>query len=143
MRNSWKSQIATILEVAKRLPYFTLDDLASIETNKQYLRVVLSRYARSGKIVRLKKGIYVAKEYLGGIEKSGRLVIYGEFLAGVLYKPSYLSLEYVLHKYGVITESPNVMTVVSRNKTAKFLTPFGLYRYYSIAGGLFTGFVIR
>ena len=144
MRNGDKTKtetrISQILKVAKRLPFFTLDDLASVETDRAYLKVLLSRYAKSGKVARLKKGMYVSKEYFDLVEKRGRTNSFGEFLVGILYKPSYLSLEYVLHKRGVITESPNIVTAVSRNKTAVFSTPLGTYRYYSIREKLFTGF---
>lgn len=143
MRNRENSKIGRIIEVAKRLPVFTLDDLASIETNKSYLRVLLSRNAKSGNIIRLKKGAYVAKEYLDGVERSGRIRTYAEFLAGILYAPSYLSLEYVLHQHGVITESPVVVTAVTRKKTASFVTPYGTYRYHSIAPTLFTGYTAK
>lgn len=134
------SKIARIIEVAKRLPLFTIDNLASIETNKKYLRIVLSRYVKSGILVRLKKGVYVAKEYLDNIEKKQRAVEYAEFLACVLYEPSYLSLEYILHKHGVLTESTIVVTAVSLKKTASFNTTLGAYRYHAITDRLFVGF---
>ena len=121
------------------MPLFTLDDLASVENDKQYLRVLLSRYVKSGDVRRLKKGLYVVKEYVDRIEKSGRTRAYAEFLSGVLYEPSYLSLEYVMHQQGIITESPVVVTAVARKKTALFSTPFGTYRYHTIKPALFTG----
>ena len=140
MRNGKNSKISKIIKVAGQLPVFTLDDLASIETDKRYLRIVLSRYVRSGIVHRLKKGLYVTKEYVDRVEKSGRVHPYAEFLAGVLYEPSYLSLEYVLYQHGLITESPVSVTVVARKKTALFSTPFGTYRYHTIKPSLFTGF---
>jgi len=143
MRNSKNTKIGRIIEVARRLPIFTLDDLASIETNKSYLRILLSRQVKQGNVARLKKGTYVAKEYLDGVEKSGRLPAYAEFLAGVLYEPSYLSLEYILHQHNVITESPIAVTAVTRRKTASFSTPFGSYKYHSIASALFTGYTAK
>lgn len=143
MRNSKNTKIGRILEVARRLPVFTLDDLASMETDKAYLRILLSRQVKSGKVERLKKGTYVAKEYLDSVEKSGRLPVYAEFLAGVLYEPSYLSLEYILHQHNVITESPVAVTAVTRRKTASFSTFFGAYKYHSISPALFTGYTTK
>lgn len=143
MRNGGNTKISKILQVAKGLPVFTLDDLASIETNKAYLRILLSRHVKVGTVVRLKKGLYVTKEYLNGVEKAGRLSVYAEFLAGILYEPSYLSLEYVLYQHSVITESPVTVTAVSRKKTATFRTSFGAYAYHSIAPALFTGFTTK
>lgn len=143
MRNTGNTKISKILKVAKGLPVFTLDDLASIETNKEYLRILLSRHVQVGTVVRLKKGLYVAKEYLNGVEKAGRLPVYAEFLTNILYEPSYLSLEYVLHQHSVITESPMTVTAVSRKKTSTFRTSFGTYAYHSIAPTLFTGFTTK
>ncbi len=140
MGNRKKSKIGRILEVAQRLPVFTLNDLASMETNKKYLRILLARHAKSGNLLRLKKGMYVTKEYLDHTEKAGHLKAYAEFLAGILHEPSYLSLEYILHQHSVITESPVAMTAVTHKKTASFLTPFGMIRYHSISPKLFTGF---
>lgn len=143
MRNKENSKISRIIAVAKQLPIFTLDDLATVETDKHYLRVVLSRYVKSGVVRRLKKGLYVATGYIDHIEKSGRTGVYAEFLAGVLYEPSYLSLEYVMQRHGLITESPVVVTAVTRKKTAVFSTPFGTYRYHTMKPALFTGFTSK
>lgn len=143
MRNEGKSKIDRIIEAAKRLPIFTLDDLASVETDRVYLRITLARYVKSGSVIRLKKGIYVVKDYIDNVEKTGRASVYAEFLAGVLYKPSYLSLEYILHQHGVITESPAALTAVACKKTASFSTPFGVYLYHTIASVLFIGFTSK
>jgi len=143
MRNRKDSKSGRIIRIAGRLPVFTLDDLASIESGKSYLRILLSRYVKSGAASRLKKGLYVTKEYLDRIEKSGRADAYAEFLVAVLYTPSYLSLEYVMHQHGLITESPVVVTAVARKKTASFSTPFGVYRYHTIKQALFTGFTSK
>ena len=140
MRNEKISKIQSILQATRSLPLFTLDDLVSIESDKNYLKILFSRHGKSGSVVRLKKGTYVTKAYVDAVEKSGRLPVYAEFLASVLYAPSYLSLEYVLHQHGIITELPAVITAVAKKKTASFATPFGTYRYHSIAPALFSGF---
>jgi len=143
MRNNRNSKISKIIEVAKKLPVFTLDDLASIETNRKYLSILLSRYVKSGNVIRLKKGMYVARDYLDYVDKSGRTSVYAEFISGILYEPSYLSLEYILHQHGVITEMPTAITAVARKKTASFTSPFGTYQYHSIKSLIFTGFTSK
>ncbi len=140
MRNRGNSKISKILETARHLPVFTLDDLASIETDRKYLTVLLSRRVRSGNVVRLKRGMYVTRDYLDQVEKSGRTGAYAECLACLLYGPSYLSLEYELHRHGIITEMPVGVTMVTRKKTASFAPPFGTYKYHSIKQPLFIGF---
>ncbi len=143
MRNEENSKIQRILRMVATLPLFTLDDLASVETNKTYLKILLSRHQRSGSVVRLKKGTYVTKDYVHLLEKSGRIASYVEFLASALYSPSYVSGEYVLYQHGIITEFPVMITAVSTNKTATLNNQFGRFRYQSITATLFTGFEIK
>lgn len=140
MRNKGKSKISAIFSVAEKLPFFTLDDLASMETNKTYLKILLSRYEKSGKAARLKKGVYVAKNYLDVLEKSGRISAYSEFLSGVLYQPSYLSLDYILYKHNILTEAPINFTAVAKKKTISFSNRFGTFFYHKIKPDLFCGF---
>jgi len=126
--------------VAKKLPCFSLDDLAALETNKIYLKILLGRYVKTGKIIRLKKGLYVAKEYVDNLEKKGNFSYYLDFLNGVLCEPSYLSLEYVLYKHNFLTDVPYNFTAVTKNKTAIFSNKFGNFLYYKIKDSLFCGF---
>ncbi|HBH45925.1 MAG: hypothetical protein A2445_00120 [Candidatus Jacksonbacteria bacterium RIFOXYC2_FULL_44_29] len=140
MRNDNNSKISEIVSVAKEIPCFSLDDLAPLETNKTYLKILLGRYAKNGKIIRLKKGLYVTKEYIDNLEKKGRLSYYLDFLIGVLYEPSYLSLEFVLYRHNLLTDVPYNFTAVTKNKTAVFTNKFGNFLYYKIKDSLFCGF---
>ncbi|MEK9165554.1 MAG: type IV toxin-antitoxin system AbiEi family antitoxin domain-containing protein [Patescibacteria group bacterium] len=140
MRNNNNSKINEIILAAKKLPCFTLDDLAAFETNKTYLKILLGRYAKAGKIIRLKKGFYVTKEYIDNLEKKGHFSYYLDFLNGILYEPSYLSLEYVLYRHNLLTDVPYNFTAVTKNKTAIFTNKFGNFLYYKIKDSLFCGF---
>ena len=104
---------------------------------------MLSRYSKTGRVLRLKKGFYTTKAYVDDIQKRGVFSTYLEFLASAIYEPSYLSLEYVLQKYNAITEAAVNFTLVSRNKTAKFSNKFGNFIYHKITKNLFTGFHLR
>jgi len=139
MRNKGESKIWTIFSKAEKLPFFSLDDLASMEKDKNYLKTLLSRYKKSGKTIRLKKGIYVAKTYIDGIEKAGFITDYAEFLTGTLY-PSYLSLDYILHKYNIITEMPVNFTAITKKKTTSFVNEFGKFVYHNVKPSLFCGY---
>lgn len=140
MRNDNNSKISKIISVAKELPCFSLDNLATLETDKTYLKVLLGRYVKTGKIIRLKKGLYVAKEYIDNLEKSGRFSHYLDFLNGVLCEPSYLSLDYVLYRHNLLTDVPYNFTAVTKNKTAFFTNKFGNFLYYKVKDSLFCGF---
>lgn len=142
MRNDYKPKIKKIIFLAEHLPYFQLDNLVGIESNKNYLKVLLSRYKKTEKIISLKKGIYTTKEYIDNIQKSDKFSFYPEFISGILYKPSYLSLDYVLYKHNILTEIPVNFTLITKNKTAYFSNRFGNFFYHKIKNNLFCGFEI-
>jgi len=142
MRNKIKTKIGGIMALAEKLPYFTLDDLLSIEKNKNYLKILLSRQEKSGKIIRLKKGVYVSERYLFSRLAHSEMDFYSEFLANVLYLPSYLSLDYILYKNNLLTEIPKNFTSATKNKTKSFSNKFGNFFYHKIKDELFCGFEI-
>ena len=82
---------------------FTLPTVAlfSGETDFQTLNQKLNYYVRTGKLLNPRKGIYAKPRYNP------------EELACVLYTPSYLSLEYVLQKAGVLFQFDSRITAVS------------------------------
>lgn len=131
-----------IKKAINSLAYFCIDNLLTIESNKNYLKVFLSRMIKKGKLVSLKKGIYVSREYLNSIEKKGILNNYLEFLSGVLYSPSYLSSEYVLGKYNILTEASYGFPSISINKTKKFINKLGVFNYHHVKDNLFVGFKV-
>jgi len=137
MRNDIK--IKRIIASVENLPYFTLDDLSSIEKNKNYLKILFSRYEKTGKLIRLKKGIYVTERYLLSNREMNK---YHEFLANLLYQPSYLSLDYILCRHNLLTELPKNFTSATKNKTAHFSNKLGNFFYHKIKNELFCGFDI-
>ena len=139
MRNKPKTKIERILSLVENLPYFNLEDLLTVEKNKNYLKILLSRCEKSGKVFRLKKGTYTTKEYLSKISPE-EINFYYEFLANILYRPSYLSLEYVLSEYNLLTEFSYNFTSITKNKTKKFENKFGVFVYHHIKDPLFCGF---
>ncbi|KUK64131.1 MAG: hypothetical protein XD85_0637 [Parcubacteria bacterium 34_609] len=141
MRNDKKrSQI--IIELAEKLPVFTFNDFLGAEESKSYLRLVLHRYQKSGKLVRLKKGIYTTTNYVERMKNRGEIELFTDFLANFLYSPSYLSLETILYRYNILTEIPVNLTSVSLNKTAVFINQLGNFLYHKVKPLLFCGFEI-
>lgn len=82
---------------------FTLPTIALLlgETNFQSLNQKLNYYVRTGKLLRPRKGIYAKHNYNP------------EELACLLYTPSYLSLEYVLQKAGIVFQYDSRITAIS------------------------------
>lgn len=142
MRNKSGSRTGRIFAAAGELPYFDLSDLAGVETDRIYLKILLSRYHKSGKVIRLKKGVYVTKDYIDTVRGKGRLSVYLEFLANILYRPSYLSLEYILYQHNLLTEIPVNFTLITKNKPVGFRNRFGGFFYRKVKQELFCGFDI-
>ncbi|MCK9446250.1 hypothetical protein M0Q50_05095 [bacterium] len=130
-----------IIDLISSLPYFKMTDLLPF-ASRDYLKIIVSRYSKKGQIVRLKKGLYVSKKYLDSLERKGNFSIYNELIANELCKPSYLSLEYVLAEYNIITELPKNFTSVSLVKKTRFSNNLGGFFYHKIKKDLFLGFNI-
>lgn len=131
-----------VLTLAGSLPCFGAEDLAPIGEKRAYLNIILSRYARRGEMVHLRKNLYVVRDYLDKVERKGAYSDYVEFIANRLYSPSYQSLEYVLHEHNMLTEIPRSFTSVGLRKTDSFSNELGTFIYHKIKEDLFFGFTI-
>jgi hypothetical protein len=82
---------------------FRLKDIAMLvgNTNFNSLNKKINYYVQTGKLMNLRKGIYAKPGYNP------------EELSSSVYRPSYISLEYVLQKAGIIFQFDNRITVVS------------------------------
>lgn len=98
--------------------------------------VQFNRWVRLGKLIRLKRGLYALPE------ERRKKTFSLEWLAGRLYSPSYLSLEYALSWYDMIPERSVELTSVSVLKTAAFVNPLGRFSYRHLKKELFFGFKI-
>jgi predicted transcriptional regulator of viral defense system len=139
MRNDNKRS-KTIIKLAGKLPVFTFNDFLSTEESKSYLWMVLHRYEKSGKLLRLKKGIYTTTAYVERMKNRGEIEVFTDFIANFLYSPSYLSLETILYRYNILTEIPVNLTSVSKSKTAVFTNKLGNFIYHKVKPSLFCGF---
>lgn len=148
MRDKPEPKIKRIMSLVEKLPYFSLDDLAAVEKDKVYLKILFSRYEKTGKVIRLKKGLYVAERHILSTLSSRRgadgeeAAAYYEFLANILCQPSYLSLEYILCQHNILTELPVNFTSAAKNKTTHFSNKLGNFLYHKVKEELFCGFEI-
>jgi predicted transcriptional regulator of viral defense system len=88
----------------------------------------ITRLLASGAIVRLKKGLYCFGEAFRK-EPLSR-----EYLANLIYGPSYVSLEYALSHHGLIPERVETVTSVTTRRSRDFDTPFGTFSYRMLKG---------
>ncbi|MDY6951488.1 MAG: hypothetical protein SWE60_08250 [Thermodesulfobacteriota bacterium] len=83
----------------------------------------ITRILASGAIVRVKKGLYCFGEAFRK-EPLSR-----EYLANLIYGPSYVSLDYALSLHGLIPERVEIVTSVTTGRSRDFDTPFGVFSY--------------
>ena len=91
----------------------------------------LETYAKKGLFTRLKKGLYGLKRHLPGEEE----------IANALYRPSYISFEYALAKYGIIPEMPYSITSAAAKPTRTFSAAGRTFSYFKIKKQFFTGYL--
>lgn len=119
---------------------FTKETLRQLEENNDRLDFNIKYWLKKRKIISLKNGLYVLKVKW---EKENNKDGYLEYIASQLYQPSYLSCEYVMSKYGLLTEGVFGITSVTIKTTKTFLNDLGNFNYYSISPSLFLGYEVK
>ena len=122
----------------EKLPFFTLESLRA-QLGKDPLPFIKYNIKKK-KLIGLKRGLYVTNEFLKKIKYQGRFEDYLEFMAGQLLSPSYLSLEYMLSKYALLTESPFSLTAITLKTPRLIENPLATFAYFNIKKELFSGF---
>lgn len=118
-------------------PYLTKIELGVLlEKKERNLDKKISQMIRDEALIPLKKGLY-----LNRIFYLKNKINIEEYLSNIIFYPSYISLEYVLAKEGLIPESVFVYTCVTLKTTRKFNNKLGSFTYRKIKEKLFTGFV--
>lgn len=90
----------------------------------------LEKQVGEGLFIRLKKGLYALKTDIPSEEE----------IANVLYKPSYISLEYALAYHNILPEMPYQIISVTTKPTRIFTVEGKEYVYYTIKKTAYTGY---
>lgn len=99
-----------------------------------YIQVQISRWRQSGKIIQLRKGLYLLADVYRKIEP------FDLHIAALLKNPSYISLEKALEYHDLIPEAVATYTSVTTKRQQKFVTPMGVFDYRHIQPPLFCGY---
>lgn len=86
----------------------------------------------SGKIIRLKRGLYVVDP------KISRIPLSTELIANHLYAPSYVSMQTALRYYGLIPEAVYATQSMTMKHSRNFDTPLGRFEYQMITREAFS-----
>lgn len=98
----------------------------------------IKRGIRQNTILLLKKGLYLLSDtYLQEPDKTQLT----EYIASKIYSPSYISLEYILEKHGLLLPSQNrPITCITTKTTRAFTNLIGIFTYSNIKSKIFFGF---
>lgn len=124
------------IKLLENKPYLTKTELSFLLDKKgKNLDKKILQLTKNNYLVSLKNGFYVTKTYI-----TRAPINIGEYISNILCYPSYLSLEYVLQKEGVLPELVMVYTAITNKITKRFDNALGQFSYRSIQKDLFTGY---
>lgn len=124
-----------LVRIFQNRPFFeTAEIRLAFNESPMQIEARLSRWVREGKIIQLRR-----KKYLLVQEYQRQEASLG-YISNFIYRPSYISLRTALEIYGLIPEAVEVQEAVSTRKTAKWKTPIGTFKYYSIKKERFWGY---
>ncbi|MBI5754807.1 hypothetical protein HZA41_01145 [Candidatus Peregrinibacteria bacterium] len=127
-----------VVKCLENLPYFTQSNLRLFQDNHNFsFHKNIQHWLRKGLIRKLKNGVYVTEKYY---LKEKNITGYQEFIANALVVPSYISGEYVLQKYHLLTEATYPLTSITTKSTRTFENFLGTFRYSTVKHDLFLGF---
>jgi predicted transcriptional regulator of viral defense system len=130
-----------LLKPFERIPYFTIEgfkQMSGMEDPHQ-VRVLLHRWARAGHILPLKKGTYMTRRFHDQ-HRGDRP--FPAAVSAILLPHSYLSLEFILQRHNLLTETTHPITCITTKNTRRILNPTGTFWYRHIREDLFYGFNI-
>lgn len=124
----------SLLTLVGEEPVFNSSLLLAGNMDPRLLRIQLSRWMRSGKILQIRRGLYSIAPPFQKNRPHPFLV------ANRLQKASYVSLQSALSFYGLIPEVVNLVTSVSTGRPGRVETPLGIYDFRHIKTDLLSGY---
>jgi len=131
----------TILSAFEGLPYFTTQGFRQLAgdqvSDEAHARTTLYRWVKAGRLVALKKGIYMHARFY---ERHYQEADFSAMVSAILQPQSYLSLEYVLQEHGILTEITYPVTAITLKNTRTITNKLGTFVYRHIQTELYRGF---
>jgi hypothetical protein len=125
------------------LPYFTTEAVKQLFGDESIaagtVQTVLYRWMKAGQIIQLKKGLYMTRRFF---ELHRADADFTPMVSAILIPQSYLSLEYVLQRYAVLTEITYPVSAITLKQTRVFENKLGTFTYHNIKADLYMGFTI-
>jgi predicted transcriptional regulator of viral defense system len=131
-----------LLRAFQGAPYFTIAGFRQIagEDDPHTVRVLLHRWAQAGHILALKKGVYMTRRFA---DRHGSDPSFPAVVSAILLPQSYLSLEFILQRHGILTEVTHPVTAITTRNTRRIENTLGTFWYRHIQPKLYHGFTIE
>jgi predicted transcriptional regulator of viral defense system len=117
-----------------REPIFQASLLKVGEVSGPELRVQLSRWVRSGRLIQLRRGVYALAPPHRQVDPNAF------FVAQSLRKNSYVSLQSALAHYGLIPEHVPTVTCVTTGRSEQIQTRLGSFVFRHVSTRYFFGY---
>ncbi len=101
--------------------------LQSLYSDYSFPRNKIAAIEQEGKIIRLKRGVYVVSP------DTSKQLLSTELIANHIYGPSYVSMESALRYYGLIPERVYTVRSMTINRSKKFENPIGYFEYITVS----------
>lgn len=123
-----------LLSIVMDAPVFESGLLLSGCQSSRNLQQQLSRWVKQGRLIQLRRGVYVLAEPYRKVDPHPFLI------ANYLRPSSYVSLQSVLAYFGMIPESVPATTSVTAGQTREWDTPMGKYIFRHVKDEMFFGY---
>ena len=125
-----------LLQIVGREPVFHSSILATGGVNPIDLGRQLSRWIKSGKLIQLRRRLYVLSEQYRKTNPHPFLI------ANRIKRASYVSLQSALEYYGLIPEYVPTVTSITTGRPEEVVTPLGSFIFRHIKTDLFANYQI-
>lgn len=130
-----------ILSVFDQIPYFTIEAVKQLFGDEKLsdgtIQTALYRWMKADHVIQLKKGVYMTRSFY---ERHRSELDFSPAISAILIPQSYVSLEFVLQRYAILSETTFPVTVVTIKQTRVIENKLGTFSYRNIKEGLYTGF---
>ncbi len=127
-------KFAQLLSLVGQEPVFESSALLAGNVDPAYIRRQLSEWARTGKLVSLRRGLYCLAEPYRKVQPHSFLT------ANRIRQASYVSRESALAHYDLIPEHVPVVTSVTTGRPKVYETPLGVFDYRHIQQEFFNAY---
>lgn len=133
-----------IFDRFSHVPYFTINgyrQIANPSNSQDYrARIELNRAIKKRSIVRLKNGIYTTQAFYLNHRNDPEFT---NAISSVIFPKSYISLESVLQKAGILSEATPITTAITTDGTRVIENSIGTFSYRHLKTDLYHSYETR